>query len=186
MRGVVFAALEDFVVDRCGSTVYDEVLRTANLPEGRIYHECETYPDDELYALIAGACQHVSISPDSALHSVGHFVFHRLAIRAGERMVGYSDLRGFLDSLGDIITRETDLGSGKLVTDLMVIEIAANVVILEFQSSQILCVLLRGVIAAAADYFRVRTIIEELECQRYGAQKCRLAIVFRGKPAKSP
>jgi hypothetical protein len=70
MHGIVHAELRDFATERVGAEQWNEVLAQAGVP-GKVYLLSETYPDQELVALLGALADATGDPPDVLLEHFG-------------------------------------------------------------------------------------------------------------------
>lgn len=185
MKGVVFRALEDFIVENWGEAVYEEVLARCPVatPAGA-YVGPESYPDGELYAIVDKTCEILQVEPPVAVQAFGRFLYHRLASMHPEFVRGYDSPAAVLRHINPVIHVEVR----KMMRDadpprMYVQEREGGVLTLEYHSERKLCTLLRGLIDGLAESFGQRVEYRELSCSHHGAPHCTFELRFAAMEA---
>lgn len=81
MKGVVFSELVDWIEQRYGVEVVDEVLLEAELPHGGAYTTAGTYDWREVHAIVTALAAHIAHTADDVLRSYGRHLFPVFAER---------------------------------------------------------------------------------------------------------
>ncbi len=104
MKGVIFNAVEDAVVDLYSEDVWDDLLEAAQL-DGH-YTSLGNYDDADLSALVAAACPMTGHEPDELVRVLGRHAFPHLAGRYPELIADADSTHDFLRQVNDIIHPE--------------------------------------------------------------------------------
>ena len=77
MHGVIFSGLKRYVGERFGEGTWEALLAQAGL-EGRLYAPISLYPDEELDALVAAACEMSGLEAPVLLQDFGAWIIPSL------------------------------------------------------------------------------------------------------------
>ena len=81
MKGVVFSELVDWIEQRYGVEIVDEVLLDAELPHGGAYTTAGTYDWREVHAIVTALAERIDSTVDDVLRSYGRHLFPVFAAR---------------------------------------------------------------------------------------------------------
>lgn len=104
MKGVIFNAVEEAVVNLYSEDVWDDLLDAAKV-DGH-YTSLGDYPDSDLAALVGAACPMTGMGPDDLVRTLGQHAFPHLAERYPELVDEASGTHDFLRRVNDIIHPE--------------------------------------------------------------------------------
>lgn len=177
MKGVIFNAVEEAVRTEHGEDAWDDLLTSAGL--GGAYTSLGTYPDEQMYALVAAACQALGMGQEDLLRHLGRRTFGYLAGRNPELMDGFRTSRDVLLSLNAVIhpeVRKVYPGADVPVFDVQVL--GDSEVALAYRSNRGLCHFAEGLALGAADHFDQVVTVTQPRCQHHGAGDCELRITW--------
>ena len=83
MKGVVFTQFVDFVEQKHGLEVVDEMMSAADLPSGGAYTSVGTYDHQELVKMVVALAKNTETPIPDLLNSFGESLFRFLASRSG-------------------------------------------------------------------------------------------------------
>lgn len=177
MKGIIFNLVEEVVTDRYGEDAWDDLLTAAGLDGA--YTSLGSYPDDELFRLVAAAADHLGLPPDVVVRTLGEAAIPLLADRYPPFFAGHTSTKSFLLTLNDIIHPEVrKLYPGAQVPSFGFEESPADTVLMRYRSERKLCALAEGFVLGAAAHYGERAEIEQLECMHRGDDDCLLRCVF--------
>lgn len=152
MKGVIFNAVEDAVVDLYSEDVWDDLLEAANL-EGH-YTSLGDYEDADLLALVAAGCEMTGHEPDDLVRVLGRHSFPHLAGRYPELIGDAASTHDFLRQVNDIIHPEVlKLHPDAKPPTFDFEDRPDNVLRVTYRSERRLGVLAEGLILGAGDRF---------------------------------
>lgn len=177
MKGIVFTLLNDMVVEKFGLDTWEQLLSRVQPSSGGSYTAGDTYPYDELQALVVELAKLKEADPNTLVQAFGEYMFPVLANKYPiffEKNINFKD---FLKSIHDVIHIEVK----KLYHDasLPVIryeEPAPDTIILNYRSPRKLCFLAMGLVHGAAKHFNVPITMSQPVCMHDNADHCRLEI----------
>ena len=152
MKGVIFNAVEDAVVDLYSEDVWDDLLDAAKL-DGH-YTSLGEYDDAELLSLVTAACEMTGHQPDELVKILGRHAFPHLAGRYPELVDGADNTHAFLRRVNDIIHPEVlKLHPDAKPPEFEFEDLPDSVLRITYKSERRLGALAEGLILGAGDRF---------------------------------
>jgi hypothetical protein len=177
VKGIIFNLVEEVVRDRYGEDAWDDLLTAAGLDGA--YTSLGSYPDEELFRLVAAASEHLGLPADAVVRTLGEAAIPLLADRYPGFFMGHSSTKSFLLTLNDIIHPEVrKLYPGAQVPTFGFEESADDMLVLRYHSERKLCALAEGFVLGAAAHYGERAQIEQSECMHRGDVDCLLLCTF--------
>jgi len=177
VKGIIFNLVEEVVGDRYGEDVWDELLDAAGLDGA--YTSLGSYPDDELFRLVAAAADKLGLPPEAVVRTLGEAAIPLLAERYPAFFAGHTSTKSFLLTLNDIIHPEVrKLYPGAEVPSFGFEDPGDDVLELRYHSPRKLCALAEGFVLGAATHFGEQAEIDQPECMHHGDADCLLHCSF--------
>lgn len=177
MKGVVFNVLEEMVIEQCGMLAWNEILESQAL-EG-IYTAGESYPDSELFGLVDCISKQTGIPAETLVGAFGERLFKGLADRNPMFIDAESTLKGFLNSVHDVIHIEVrKLYENPNLPDFEYEDGADDTLLMRYRSPRKLCILAEGLIRGAASHYDTQITIDHPVCMHKGSDHCDLIVRF--------
>ncbi len=175
MKGVVFNYLAEMVEEGFGLEAWDSILQTTGLTGN--YIASETYPDEELMALVDAAHDKTGIDKRDLVRSFGKYILPNFREQNPQFFEAHNDLKSFLLSVDQMIHIEVR----KLHPDAALPEFEYqdkddSEFTMYYSSPRKLCFLAEGLIEASAEHFGTKYELEHPECMHDGAERCALKI----------
>jgi len=104
VKGIVFKLLEQIVVDEHGEQSWEGTLDAAGL-EG-VYTSLGSYPDEQLFMLVAAASQALDTPPEDVVRWFGRSAMPLFAERYPQLFTEHRETPSFVLTLNDIIHPE--------------------------------------------------------------------------------
>ena len=101
MKGVVFNAAQEAVIELFDEDTWDDLLDAAGV-EG-VYSSVGSYPDEEMVAIIVAASEATGLSVEDVLVAVGRKALHHLASRVPTLIGGCTNAFEMLGMIHDVI-----------------------------------------------------------------------------------
>lgn len=152
MKGVIFNAVEEAVVNLYSEDVWDDLLDAAGV-SGR-YTSLGEYDDAELTALVIAAVEMTGIDANELIKVLGRHSFPHLGSRYPELVDGSTGTHDFLRRVNDIIHPEVlKLHPDAKPPEFLFEDRDDNVLRVTYKSARRLGVLAQGLMYGAADRF---------------------------------
>jgi Haem-NO-binding len=173
MKGVVFNIFEEFVVEVAGEDAFDDLVDACPHVRGVVHVSPKTYPDEQLYALVAVACERLGMTQADALRAFGRFAFPRLAARFPSFLAGMPDAATFLGTIDGVIHVEVGkLLEGSVLPRIQVQDLGQGRYRAIYASPRKLCALFEGLLQGVADHFHTPIEARQSGCAHDGASAC--------------
>lgn len=178
MKGIIFKHFESFVCDSFGPETFEAVLESTTLETQGVFLGPGSYPDSDLFALVATAVGMLGVPVNDAVYAFGVYLFGKLLQGHTEYAEGH-DLRSFVASVHSVIHVEVrKLYPGAELPEFRHQIDSDGNMRLEYRSVRKLCALFRGLLDGAAAHFEEVVSAEELRCMHDGAECCEFDIRF--------
>jgi hypothetical protein len=178
MKGVVFNLLEEAVVARFGSDMWDDLLDETGI-EGA-YTSLGNYSDDEVVALVGAAASKLQMSNADVLRWFGEEAMPLLKQRYPALFEKHTSSRDFVLSVNSIIHPEVrKLYSGANCPFFHFREAPDGTVTMTYSSSRKMCDLAHGFVKGAANVFCEQVDIAHHSCMNEGADTCVMGMHWR-------
>lgn len=179
MKGVVFTIFNELVETQFGFETWDKMLETVQPESEGIYTAGETYPDEELFALVGELSNITEVPVPDLIHAFGEYMFPKLVSKHPVFVESQTSLKEFLMTVHDVIHVEVK----KLHPDagLPTIEYedaGGNKLTMIYRSPRKLCFLSEGLINGAAKHFNTEVSIGHPICMHKESDHCRLELTF--------
>ncbi len=179
MQGIVFDQLRTYC-DGLGADVWPSLLEEAGISHP-IYFVSETYPDDELEALVGGAMRLLGRTRDELLLDFGRFLVPGLLSIYGVFLNRQWDLREVLlntESTIHRVVRLRDTAADPPRLRILEGEEPDEVVIV-YGSPRRMCSLGKGIIHGLADEYQTQIDIRDVRCMHRGDPMCEMSVTIR-------
>lgn len=154
MKGAIFNAFEQFVVDNHGEEAYEDIYDATELETTEPFVGPGTYPATDLLALVTTTIGVLGISLDDALRAFGRHAFPALAQSVSSLMDGLDDSHSFLLNLESLIHTEVrKLDPDASPARFTVVEDTPEAIVLRYESPYGLFALVEGFFDGVADWY---------------------------------
>ena len=175
MKGIVFSLLEDAVTRVHGEDAWDDVLERADL--GGAYTTLGSYPDSDLFALVAAASSVTGDDPQAIIRWFGRESMPTLARAYPAFFAPHTDLRAFLGTLNDIIHPEVrKLYPGADVPEFGFSHAPDGTIAMRYTSARRLCAFAEGLIEGAAAHYGQTVHLSQPTCMLRGDVSCTIEL----------
>ena len=177
MKGVVFNLLAETVSNAHGEEAWDGLLAAAGLDGA--YTSLGSYPDEQMFSLVAVAAEVLGISRNEVLRWFGRSAMPMLATRYGVFFEGHRSARSFLFSVNDIIhpeVRKLYVGAACPYIDLH--EEDDGTLMVGYRSARRMCGLAHGFMEGAAAHYGETIVVEHRQCTDNGDARCMMAVAW--------
>lgn len=180
MKGIVFNMLSDFVEQRFGMDVWDDLIDVTEPDSKGIYTSVQIYPDEELLGYVHAIAEHTGSAPENVVRLFGDYMLGRFAEIHPEFFENHT-IKSFLRSVHDVIHVEVEkLHPDVVLPNFTYEDPSADELIMHYHSPRRLCHLAEGLIEGSGRHFGVDVALEHDVCMHDGADHCVLALRFGG------
>jgi predicted hydrocarbon binding protein len=178
MKGIIFTSLQDMVEEKFGLDCWEAIIDNPAVTSVGLYTSVNTYPDEELLALVAGLSEYVNLSVEPLLEAFGEYLLPKLVGSLPANLVDYDDLWPFLAAIDDVIHVEVKkLHPNALTPTIKVLSRTKNTMSLSYKSPRKMCFLALGLIKSAGEYYNTPVTITHGQCMHAGYEFCELKVV---------
>jgi predicted hydrocarbon binding protein len=176
VHGIVHAELRDYVTARLGAPVWSELLVEAGVP-GKVHLLSETYPDEELTALLTALSRATGDDPDDLLTDFGEACVPGLLRTYGTFLdPGWRTL-DVVEHTERVIHRSVRLQlPGADPPRLRTVRPDADEVHVLYASPRRLCAFGVGVVRGLAAHFGESIEIDQSLCMHRGDAHCEIVV----------
>lgn len=176
MKGVVFNILEEMVLEQKGMEAWNDILAQAQESSG-VYTSALSYPDEELFALVAAVSDYLDVPTQSVVKTFGEYMFGALAERYPVFIERCPDLFSFLESIDSVIHVEVNkLYQNPGLPSIRCTQTSDNQLLMYYHSERNLCLLAEGLTFGAARLYGNTVDIQHRQCMHNGADQCVLEV----------
>lgn len=177
MKGIICNIAEEVIAAKLGPGAWDELLTVTGLPA--IYTSLGSYPDAELYQLIAACAEMTSVEPPDLLCFIGEESIPLLFERYPRFFNDAPHARAFLLGLNTIIHPEVrKLYAGAACPHFNFVE-AEDTITMGYNSPRQLCHLAHGFILGLEKYYDETIEVYQPSCMHDGAAICHLKLEWK-------
>jgi hypothetical protein len=179
VKGIVFNLLETLVARDFGDEKWESLIESAGVSGA--YTSLGSYPDADLFALVAAASEALALDPADVTRWFGRGAMPLFAERYPALFQEHRGTRSFVMTLNDIIHPEVrKLYPGAIVPVFDFDTSDPERLLMDYESPRKLCAFAEGLVQGAADHFDETVVIDQPLCMNRGDGHCRLAITFSG------
>jgi hypothetical protein len=179
MKGIIFNLLESFIVDSWGEERFERIMSSCPLHTKTAFVGPGTYPDADLFALVARTTDELGVDTHTALRSFGRYALPRLAAKFDVFVRDHRHPKSFLCTVDSIIHVEVrKLFAQAEPPHIWHEDPAPDQLVLHYQSKRQLCALFEGLLDGTADYFRVPFTHRQVACMNRGGDSCDFHLQF--------
>lgn len=179
MQGIIFNALEEFVLENASMEVWNEVLDTSQVKSGGVYTAGMSYNDEEILALATSLCDVLKIPLHDGLKLFGEFLFGFLLSRGPVELNDYANSQSLLTELESVIHRDVKRVHPDAYTPLFEYTPKTDTTgLLTYFSKRKLCVVAEGLLKGAAKHFEQEVELTHTECMHDNFEKCKWDVSF--------
>jgi hypothetical protein len=177
MKGVIFTEYLEFIEDKFGYQLVDQLLSQSELKSGGVYTAIGSYDFNEMVTLLVKTCELTSEKPDSILRMFGRHVYH-FFIKSYpiffETARSSFDLLSTLDDKihPEVLKLYPDAELPRFDTESM----DETTLVLIYKSSRKMSDFAEGLMEACLDHFNEKGRIEKEQLDEHG-EICRFTII---------
>lgn len=180
MKGVIFNELQKMVTEKYGPDAWDTILdeTTLQTPSGAFLGP-QTYPDQDLLALVATASRMTGIAVPELVRAFGRYLFADLAKLYPAFVPRGSTAKSFLTTVDRVIHVEVrKLHPGAVLPSFEYEDPGEGRLVMTYRSARKLCPLAQGLIEGVGDYYEERIDQAHPACMLRGDPACRFELTF--------
>jgi hypothetical protein len=179
MQGIIFNALEEFVLESASMEVWNDVLDACQLASDGVYTAGITYDDAEVLALATALCGILNVSVNDGLKLFGVFLFDFLLKKGPIELHKYEDTPSLLLELESVVHRDVKRINPDAYTPLFeYTAITKDTGSLSYYSKRKLCVVAEGLLAGAAKHYNQTVTMKHTQCMHDDFDKCIWDVIF--------
>ena len=177
MKGIVFNAAEQVVVDEFGEDAWEAILADTGLTGA--YTSLGTYPDSDLSAIVVAASDRLGIPVDDVLRFVGRHGLAYLSDRHPQYLQAHDSPTSFLHSLNSVVHPEIrKIMPEASPPDFRAMDADRGSLLLEYRSQRGLCMLAEGFALGVGDHYGYDFDVRQSTCTHRGDPFCTLHITW--------
>jgi predicted hydrocarbon binding protein len=179
MKGSVFNGFENYVEQRYGLHIWQQLIENTELASDGIYLASDAYDDHELSSLISMLSTNVSKTASDIEREFGEFFFATLFSLASQYVKHIDNLFDFLRSVDDVIHVEVKKSDASAYTPAFFYDQPAdNQLVMRYVSKRGMCYFAEGLIVGAAKQFKTAAQISQVKCVHCGDEYCLINITI--------
>jgi hypothetical protein len=179
MQGIIFNALEEFVLENADMEVWNDVIEMSNVPSEGAYTAGVNYSDDEIVALASSLCEKLGVPLTDGLRLFGEFLFGFLLSRGPIELKDYQNAQSLLTDLENVIHRDVKRIHPDAYTPFFeYIPKDGNSGELIYRSKRKLCAVAEGLINGEAKHFSQKLDMKHSQCVHNSDEKCVWTLQF--------
>ena len=179
MQGIIFNALEEFVLENADMEVWNSVIEDSKVPSGGAYTSGVSYDDAEIVALATTLCEKLNLPLNDGLKVFGEFLFGFLLNRGPIEVKDYISAQPLLADLESVIHRGVKRIQPDAYTPFFEYKPTTETTgELVYRSKRKLCPVAEGLIQGAAKNFSQTVSCDHHHCTHNGDEDCRWTLTF--------
>ncbi len=179
MKGIIFCLLEKMVVSQCCPGAWDNLVRQTPLLTVGGFIGPETYPDEDLSALVRTASELTGRSVSDLFRAFGRFSFRGLARAYPDCLPPGISAKRFLMSVDRMMHIEVDkLRPAANRGYFSYEDPGPDQLVMNYQSPRQLCDFAAGLIDGVGDVLGEEIVQVKTQCMRLGDPRCRFELRF--------
>lgn len=177
MKGVVFTEYLEFIEDKFGYNIVDQLLSQTDLKSGGVYTAIGSYEFNEMVTLLIKTCELTNENPDNILRMFGRHVYYFFIKSYPAFFKSARSSFDLLSNLDDKIHPEVlklypDAELPKFETERM----DETTLVMVYKSSRKMSDFAEGLMEACLNHFNEQGTIEKEQLDEHG-EICRFTII---------
>lgn len=179
MQGIIFNALEEFVLENADMEVWNSVIEDSKVESGGAYTSGVSYDDAEIVALATSLCEKLDLPLTDGLRVFGDFLFDFLLNRGPIELKDYKTAQALLIDLEDVIHRDVKRINPEAYTPFFEYTPKTDSTgELIYRSKRKMCSVAEGLIQGAARHFSQSVSFQHHHCTHNGDEDCQWTLEF--------
>lgn len=181
MQGIIFNALEEFVLENADMEVWNSVIEDSKVASGGAYTSGVSYDDAEIVALATDLCGKLNVPLTDGLKLFGGFLFEFLLSKGPIEVGEYKTTQTLLAELESVIHRNVKRIHPDAYTPFFeYTPHSENSGDLIYRSKRKLCMVAEGLVQGAATYYGQTVAFDHHHCTHNGDENCQWTLIFSG------
>ncbi len=183
MKGMLFALLDAYVMERWDEPTLDDALAKCELLTQEPFVGPGTYPDADFHEIVTRCAEQVAMPRGEFLRGLGKFAFPEFLRFFPQAADGHDHPLPFLEGIRDVVHPEIErLFHRSRMPTLTFEETTGDQCVVEYHSARQLCQFMEGVVDGVAGHFGVPIEQHQERCMLRGDAACRFRLHF-ARPA---
>lgn len=179
MQGIIFNALEEFVLENADMETWNSIIDDNDLSSGGAYTSGVTYDDAEIVALATTLCEKLNLPLSDGLKVFGEFLFSFLLNRGPVELKAYDTPQLLLQDLEDVIHKDVKRIHPEAYTPFFeYVASGENEGELTYRSKRKLCAVAEGLIQGLAKHFSKEATLTHTQCMHNDHDECKWNVTF--------
>lgn len=179
MQGIIFNALEDFVLEKADMELWNSIIEDSEVASGGAYTFGVNYDDAEIVALATTLCEKLGVSLQDGLVLFGEYLFDYLVERGPIELQSYKNTQVLLTELEDVVHKDVKRIHPEAYTPFFHYEPnTESQGELKYQSKRQLCAVAAGLVKGAAKHYKQSVELEHTQCMHDGHDECIWKLTF--------
>lgn len=176
MHGIIFAELQKYAEARYGPGTWSSLLQEAGLGT-KLYTPFQSYPDEEIAAIVAAASRKTTKTASTILEDFGDFIAPDL-IGLYKALVKpeWRTLELLENAEGTIHRVVRASGSGARPPEIKCTRVRENEIVVSYVSQRRLCAVAKGIIRGVAKFYGERISLIDTSCMLRGGAQCTINV----------
>lgn len=179
MQGIIFNALEEFVLENADMETWNKVIENSKVASEGVYTAGVRYDDGEIVSLASELCDQLGVPLEDGLKMFGEFLFGFLINKGPVEISNYENTQTLLKNLEDVVHKDVKCIHPDAYTPFFQYtpktEDEGELV---YHSKRKLCIVAEGLLSGAAKHYGQSISIDHTACMHHGADKCYWNIKF--------
>jgi hypothetical protein len=176
MHGIVFGELKQYVTDRFGAPLWEDLLAKAAIGP-KLYLAIQEYPDEELNAILQAASTHTGLTLAAILEDFGDFTGPHLVRMYRTYILPEWKTLDVIEHTEERIHKMVRLQhKGARPPYLSTTRRSEDEIVVHYASERRLCSLAKGFATGIARHYGETLHITDLTCMHRGAPTCEILI----------
>ena len=173
MQGIIFNALEEFVLENASMEVWNDVLEASKVESGGAYTAGISYKDEEIVALATALCNILELSLNDGLKVFGEYLFEFLLNKGPIELQEYGSAQKLLVEIEDVVHRDVKRVHPEAYTPLFeYTPKTEDSGTLTYLSKRKLCIVAEGLLTGAAKHYGQTVTMKHTQCMHDDFDKC--------------
>ena len=179
MQGIIFNALEEFVLENADMEVWNSVIEDSGVASGGVYTSGVSYDDSEIVALASTLCNKLGLELNEGLKVFGEFLFSFLVNGVSIELRDYDKSQSLLADLEDVIHRDVKRIHPEAYTPFFeYLPSSESKGELIYRSKRKLCPVAEGLIYGLAKHYSQKVTLSHSQCMHDDHDECKWDVVF--------